>query len=84
MNYKIFIANTSYSYLQLRVPSHVSGMRCVFAQNHESERDSNISASLSHKTKLCDIRKNVNKQNFWSQKNPPILFLAFFDRISSS
>ena len=29
------------------VPSHVSGMRCVFAQNHESERDSNISASLS-------------------------------------
>ena len=31
----------------LRVPSHVSGMRCVFAQNHVSERDSNISASLS-------------------------------------
>ena len=31
----------------LRVPSHVSGIRCVFAQNYESERDSNISASLS-------------------------------------
>ena len=29
------------------MPSHVSGMRCVFAKNHESERDSNISASLS-------------------------------------
>ena len=27
--------------------SHVSGMRCVFAQNHESERDNSISASLS-------------------------------------
>ena len=33
--------------LTLRVPSHVSGMRCVFAQTHESERDSSISASLS-------------------------------------
>ena len=31
----------------LRVPSHVSGMRCVFAQNHESERDALILLSLS-------------------------------------
>ena len=29
------------------MPSLVSGMRCGFAQNHQSERDSNISASLS-------------------------------------
>ena len=27
--------------------TYISGMRCVFAQNHESERDSNSSASLS-------------------------------------
>ena len=27
--------------------SHVSGMRCVFAQNHESERDALILLSLS-------------------------------------
>ena len=33
--------------LRVGVSSHVSGMRCVFAQNHESERDSNISAFLS-------------------------------------
>ena len=33
--------------IYVRVPSHVSGMRCVFAQTHESERDSSISASLS-------------------------------------
>ena len=33
--------------LTIRVPSHVSGMRCVFTQTHESERDSSISASLS-------------------------------------
>ena len=32
---------------ELRVPSHVSGMRCVFARNHESERDSLILLSLS-------------------------------------
>ena len=33
--------------VSFRVPSHVSAMRCVFTQNYESERDSNISASLS-------------------------------------
>ena len=31
----------------IMVPSHVSGMRCVFAQNHESERDTLILLSLS-------------------------------------
>ena len=31
----------------IRVPSHVSGMCCVFAQNHESERDTLIILSLS-------------------------------------
>ena len=31
----------------LRVPSHVFGMRYVFAQNHESERDPLILLSLS-------------------------------------
>ena len=30
-----------------RVPSHVSGIRCVFAQNHESERDALTLLSLS-------------------------------------
>ena len=39
--------DTLYLVILTVVPSHVSGMRCVFAQNHESERDSNISASLS-------------------------------------
>ena len=34
-------------HITLRVPSHVFAMRCVFAQNHETERDRNISASLS-------------------------------------
>ena len=29
------------------VPSHISGMRCVFAQNHESERDVLILLSFS-------------------------------------
>ena len=38
---------TACAFLELRVPSHVSGMRSVFAQNHESERDSSINASLS-------------------------------------
>ena len=31
----------------MRVPSHVSGMRCIFARNHESERDALILLSLS-------------------------------------
>ena len=35
------------TYGTVRVPFHVSGMRCVFARNHESERASRISASLS-------------------------------------
>ena len=34
-------------YTKARVPSYVSGMRCVFAQTHKSERDSSIIASLS-------------------------------------
>ena len=33
--------------LLCRVPPHVSGMCCIFAQNNVSERDNNISASLS-------------------------------------
>ena len=32
---------------RIRVPSHVSGMRCVFARNHESERDALMLLSLS-------------------------------------
>ena len=32
----------------VRVPSHVSGMHCVFAQNHESERDALIYLSHSY------------------------------------
>ena len=34
---------------------------------------------LNFPVKLCDIRKNVNKQNSWSQKDPPILYWTFFD-----
>ena len=41
------IACENYHTFRIKVPSHVSGMCCVFAQNHESERDSSISASLS-------------------------------------
>ena len=37
----------SYGLISVRVPSHVSRMRCIFAQNYVNERDSNISASLS-------------------------------------
>ena len=46
---KIFRVNSRIAPLRRvrRVPSHVSGMRCVFAQTHESERDSSIRASLS-------------------------------------
>ena len=38
----IQVAHLQITAIFLKLPSHVSGMRCVFAQNHESDRDALI------------------------------------------